>query len=147
MGTNTKECIWQKIREDLFKHLVDMQLSKRRLSDYNWIFNRLEDFMQSCSENGYSARIGEAFTKEMCNTLGSDSLKVIRTVIRRLGDFLTEGKCALHASRPKSKIPEPFQEHLDGYIGYSRLHSVLLTRIYCQLSNCFRKFYQIGTSA
>jgi integrase len=124
MGTNTKECIWQKIREDLFKYLVDMQLSKRCLSDYNWIFNRLEDFMQSRGVNGYSARIGKAFTKEMCNTLGSDSLKVIKTVIRRLDNFLTEGKCSLHASGQKPKLPKPFQEHLEGYIEFSKLHGL-----------------------
>lgn len=124
MGTNTKECVWQKMRNDLFQHLVGMQLSKRRLSDYNWIFNKLEKFMQSRKENSYSLRISKAFTKEMCNTLGSDSLKVIKTVIRRLDDFLAEGKCAIHASRPKPKFPEPFQEHLNGYIAFSKLHGL-----------------------
>ena len=63
MGTNTKECVWQKMRNDLFQHLVGMQLSKRRLSDYNWIFNKLKKFMQSRKENSYSLRIGKAFTK------------------------------------------------------------------------------------
>jgi len=136
MGTNTKECIWQKIREDLFKHLVDMQLSKRRLSDYNWIFNRLGEFMQSRDENSYSARIGKAFTKEMCNTLGSDSRKVIRTVIRRLDNFLTEGKCALHASGQKPKFPKPFQEHLDGYIEFSKLHGLRESTIARNVDYC-----------
>ena len=124
MEMDTKECVWEKIRNDLYQHLVEMQLNKRRLSDYNWIFNRLEKFMQSRNEGSYSVRIGKTFTKEMLEVLGSDSLKVIRTVIRRLDSFLTEGKCALHASRPKSKIPEPFQEHLDEYIEYSRLHGL-----------------------
>jgi integrase len=124
MGTNTKECIWQKIRENIFKHLADMQFSKSRLSDYNRIFNKLEKFMQRRSENSYSARIGEAFTKEMSNTLGSVSLKRIKTVIRRLNDFLAEGKFALRASEQKPKLPKPFQEHLDGYIEFSKLHGL-----------------------
>lgn len=64
MDANTKEYVWQKMRRDLFQHLVGMQLSKRRLSDYNWIFNRLEEFMQSRNENSYSARIGKAFIKK-----------------------------------------------------------------------------------
>lgn len=124
MGTQPQKCIWQKVRNDLTQYLVDMQLSKRRLSDYNWIFNRLEEFMQSHKKNNYSVKVGKEFTKEMCNTLGSDSLKVIKTVIRRLDDFLAEGKFAIHASRPKPKLPEPFQEHLNGYIEYSKLHNL-----------------------
>jgi len=124
METDTKECVWQKMRSDLFQYLADMQLSKRRLSDYNWIFNRLERFMQHRKENNYSVRIGKAFTKELCNTLGSDSIKVIKTVIRRLDDFLTEGKCALHASRPNQEFPEPFQDHLNGYIEFCKLYGL-----------------------
>lgn len=69
MGADIKKCVWKKIRNDLFQHLVDMQFSKRSLSDYNWIFNRLEKFMQSRDESSYSVRIGRAFTKEMLNTV------------------------------------------------------------------------------
>lgn len=136
MGTNTKECVWQKMRNELFQYLVDMQLSKRRLSDYNWIFNRLEEFMQRHKENNYSIRIGKAFTKEMCNTLGSDSLKVTKTVIRRLDDFLAEGKCAIHASRPKPNSPEPFQEHLNRYIEFSKLHGLRDSTIKRNIDYC-----------
>lgn len=136
METDTKECIWQKIRSDLLKHLVGMQLSKRCLSDYNWIFNRLDEFMQSRSENSYSARIGKAFTKEMCNILGADSLQVINTVIKRLDSFLVEGKCALHASGQKPKFPKPFQEHLDGYIEFSELHGLRESTIAKNVNYC-----------
>lgn len=141
MGTNTKGCIWQKIKGDLFKYLVDMQLSKRRLSDYTWIFNRLEEFMQSRSENRYSAKIGKAFTKEMYNALGSDSLKVIRTVIRRLDNFLVEGKCSLHASGQKPKLPKPFQEHLDGYIEFSKLHGLRESTIARNVHYCKKALF------
>ena len=109
MEIATKECIWHKRRKDLFRHLVGMQLSKKRLSDYNCIFNRLEEFMQRRCEKIYSVRIGRAFTKEMCDTLGSDSLKVIKTVIRRLNDFMAEEKCSLQASGHKLKLPKLFK--------------------------------------
>ncbi len=136
MGICAKERVWKELRNDLWQHLVDMQLSKRRLSDYSWIFNRLEEFMQIRNEGSYSTRIGKAFTKEMFTTLGADSLKVIHTVIRRLDSFLAEGKFALHVSRPKSKIPAPFQEHLDGYVEYSRLHGLRESTIARNVDYC-----------
>ena len=142
MESNAQKNNWHKIRSDLFQYLEDMQLSKRRLSDYNWIFNRLEDFIQSLNENSYSIAIGEAFTKEMCNILGSDSIKVIKTVVRRMDDFLTKGKCTLHASGQEIKLPKPFQEHLNGYIEFSKLHGLRETTIernvyYCKQALLF----------
>jgi integrase len=124
MEIANKDYVWYKIREDLFQYLVNMQLSKRSLSAYNSIFDKLEKFMQSRKENNYSVEIGKAFRKETCNTLSSYSIKVAETVIRRLDDFLAEGKCAIRASSPKSKLPEPFQEPLNGYIAFSKLHGL-----------------------
>lgn len=137
MENDNKDCAWHKIREDLYQYLVNMQLSTRSLSAYNSIFNKMETFMQSRKENNYSVKIGKAFKKEMCNTLSSYSLQVAETTIRRLDDFLVEGKCAIRASSPKSKLPEPFQEPLNGFIAFSKLHglrdsTITLNVYYCK---------------
>jgi len=124
MENDNKDCAWHKIREDLYQYLVNMQLSTRSLSAYNSIFNKMETFMQSRKENNYSAKIGKAFRKEMSNTLSSHNLKIAETVIRKLDDFLVEGKCAIRASSPKSKLPESFQEPLNGYIVFSKLNGL-----------------------
>jgi len=121
METNTKKRGWQQARKDFLQYLENMQLSKRKLSDYVWILNKLEKYMQSNNKRNYSEKIGKAFTQDMRSTLGRDSLTVIVTTIRRLDDFLSTGDCAIHASKPKPKLPKPFQEHLDGYIEFSRL--------------------------
>jgi len=80
--------------------------------------------MNSGNECDYSEKIGKAFMEEMHNTLGPDSLTVIRTTIRRLNDFISQGKCAFHAIKIKPKLPEPFQGHLDGYVEFSRLRGL-----------------------
>ena len=76
MEIDNKDCAWHKIRADLFQYLINMQLSKRRLSVYNSIFNKLEKFMQSPKDNNnYSVKIGKASRNEICNTLSSYSLE------------------------------------------------------------------------
>ena len=60
----------------------------------------------------------------MCITISSYSLTVAETVIRRLDNFLAEGKCTIRASGPKFKLPEPFQEPLDGYVVFSKLNGL-----------------------
>ncbi len=124
MEINNKDCVWHEIKEELFQYLVNMQLSSRSLSAYNSIFKKLEEFMQSRKENNYSAKIGKAFSKEMSNTLSTYSLKFTETVIRRLDEFLAEGKCAIRASGPILNLPAPFQEPLNGYIAFSKLHGL-----------------------
>ena len=120
----SKEGNWQQLRGDLYQYIESLHIGKRRLSDYSWIFNKLEKFMQSRNEISYHAGIGEVFTKEMRNTLGPHSLKVISTVIKRLDSYIAEGKCALRSSKKKSELPKHFQEHLDGYIEFSKLHGL-----------------------
>jgi len=120
----SKESNWRQLKKDLYKYLEGLQLSKRCLSDYSWIFNRLEKYMESRNETSYCAETGEAFTNEMRNTLGFYSLRVILTVIRRLDDYLAEGKCTLHSRKKKPELPKHFQEHLDGYIEFCKIQGL-----------------------
>lgn|GEM_PF-6549453 len=46
MERNDNEREWQEVRQGVFQLLVEAQLSKRRLSDYNWIFNKFESKTQ-----------------------------------------------------------------------------------------------------
>jgi len=142
MKENTKKCNWQQLKRDFYQCLEGVQLSKRRLSDYNWIFKKLEVFMQGRNETFYCIETGEAFTNEMRNTLGVHSLNVIVTVIRRLDDFLSEGKYILHATKKKPELSKPFQEHLNGYIEYCILQGLRESTItqnveYCRKSLIF----------
>jgi integrase len=136
MKENTLKCNWQQQREKFYQSLQDMQLSKRRMSDYRWIFKRLENYMQSRNETGYCIETGEAFKKEMQGTLGIHSLKVIITVIQRLDDFLTEGKYVLHVSKKKPELPKHYQEHLEGYIEFCRLHGLRESTIARNVDYC-----------
>jgi integrase len=136
MGESQKKRNWQQLKEDFSTYLHGMQLSERRLSDYGWIFNRLEKFMQGRKETNYSSEIGEAFKSEMQETLGADSLTVIKTVIRRLDDFCAEGKFALHASTKRAALPKHYQEHLDGYIESCRLHGLRESTIARNVDYC-----------
>ena len=122
MAETKQKYDWQQQKENFWQSLQGVQLSKRRLSDYSWIFKRLEKFMQTRKETAYCIGTGEEFKKEMQDTLGIHSLKVIVTVIQRLDDFLTEGKYVLRASKEKPELPTHYQEHLDGYVEFCRLH-------------------------
>ncbi len=132
----SKECNWKQLKMDFYQYIEGFHLGKRRLSDYTWILKRLENFMQSHNETNYHAGIGEAFTEEMRNTLGSHSLTIILTIIRRLGDYLTEGKCALHSSKKKPELPRQFQEHLDGYIKFCKLQGLCESTIARNVDYC-----------
>jgi integrase len=136
MKGNIQKCSWRQQKENFLQSLQDIQLSNRRLSDYGWIFKRLEKFMQSRSETEYCIGVGEAFKKEMQGTLGIHSLKVIATVIQRLDDFLTDGRYTLHASKRKPELPTHYQEHLDGYIEFCKLHSLRESTIARNVDYC-----------
>lgn len=120
----SKECNWQQLRKDFHQYIESLYLGKRRLSDYSWILNRLEKFMQSRNEISYNSGIGEAFTEEMRNTLGLHSLSVILTTIRRLDDYLAEGKCTLHSPKKKPELQRNLQGHLDGYIEFCKMQGL-----------------------
>lgn len=121
MENTIRKCGWQQQKEDFYRFLQDKRLSDRRLSDYRWIFNRLEKFMHGCNEAAYCTETGEAFKREMSRTLGVHSLRVIASVIQKLDGYITEGRYVLHASKKKPVLSSHYQGHLDEYIEHCRL--------------------------
>ena len=50
MDATIKKGAWKETRGDFLRHLEGMHLGKRCLSDYTWMLNKLEKFMQGRNE-------------------------------------------------------------------------------------------------
>ena len=123
METRGNQKDWTKLRGGFVRHLESVGYGSRTLIRYRGALNRLERYMRDRKEEEYSHQTGAVFLKTVEESVGRHTIVLYRTVIRRLGDFL-DGVYRYKSKRPQSglSVPSKFQNHLDDYLAYMRLH-------------------------